>query len=153
VFASKEGIPLLISVQNDREWRLLAGTVLGDAALAADPDFATNAARVERRERTDRRVATGFAAMDIETLSSKLAAADIAFARINDMAGLARHPQLRRITLDSPQGRISYPAPAPDRAGETRRYGAIPALGEHTETVRAEFLGEPARPGEGQQSR
>src|SRR5215470_5177443 len=62
VFASKEGIPLLISVQNDREWRVLAGTVLGDAALAADPDFATNAARVQRRELTDQRVAAGFAA-------------------------------------------------------------------------------------------
>jgi itaconate CoA-transferase len=144
VFASKEGIPLLISVQNDREWRLLAGTVLGDAALAADPDFATNAARVERRDRTDRRVAAGFAAMDIETLSSKLAAADIAFARINDMAGLARHPQLRRITLNSPNGPISYPAPAPRRTGETRHYAAIPALGEHTRKVRAEFLGDAA---------
>jgi formyl-CoA transferase len=148
VFASKEGIALLISVQNDREWRLLAGSVLGDAALAADPDFATNAARVERRDRTDRRVAAGFAAMEIETLSAKLAAADIAFARINDMAGLARHPQLRRMTLNSPNGPISYPAPAPRRAGETRHYAAIPALGEHTEKVRAEFLGEAARQGD-----
>jgi itaconate CoA-transferase len=141
VFASKDGVALLISVQNDREWRVLAGSVLGDAALAADPDFATNAARVRRRETTDRRVAAALATMDIETLSAKLMAADIAFARINDMAGLARHPQLRRITLGSPGGAISYPAPAPQRAGETRHYRAIPALGEHTERVRAEFLG------------
>jgi itaconate CoA-transferase len=145
VFASKEGIPLLISVQNDREWRVLAGTVLGDAALAADPDFATNAARVQRRERTDQQVAAGFAALDIEALSAKLAAADIAFARINDMAGLAGHPQLRRITLKSPGGPISYPAPAPQWAGKTRHYAAIPALGEHTQQVRAEFLGGAAR--------
>jgi itaconate CoA-transferase len=145
VFASKEGIPLLISIQNDREWRVLAGAVLGDAALAADPDFATNAARVQRRDLTDRRVAAAFAAMDIETLSAKLAAADIAFARINDMAGLAAHPQLRRITLQSPGGPISYPAPAPRRAGETRHYAAIPALGAHTRQVRAEFLGGEAR--------
>jgi formyl-CoA transferase len=145
VFASKEGIPLLISVQNDREWRVLASAVLGDTALAADPDFATNAARVQRRDRTDQRVAAAFAAMDIDTLSAKLAAADIAFARINDMAGLAAHPQLRRITVQSPRGSIAYPAPAPRRAGETRHYAAIPALGEHTEQVRAEFLGGKAR--------
>jgi itaconate CoA-transferase len=141
VFASKEGIPVLISVQNDREWRVLAGAVLDDAALAADPDFATNAARVQRRELTDQRVAAGFAALDIEALSAKLAAADIAFARINDMAGLAGHPQLRRITVQSPGGPISYPAPAPQWGGETRHYAAIPALGEHTEQVRAEFVG------------
>jgi itaconate CoA-transferase len=145
VFASKEAVPVLISVQNDREWRVLASTVLGDAALAADPDFATNAARVQHRKLTDQRVAAAFAAMDIETLSAKLAAADIAFARINDMAGLARHPHLHRITLQSPGGPISYPAPAPRRAGETRHYAAIPGLGEHTHRVRAEFLGGVAR--------
>jgi len=145
VFASQEGIPLLISIQNDREWRVLASSVLGDTALAADPDFATNAARVQRRARTDERVATGFAGMDIDTLSAKLVAADIAFARINDMAGLARHPHLRRISLQSPNGPISYPAPAARRAGETRHYAGIPALGEHTEQVRAEFLGGKAR--------
>jgi len=136
---------VLISVQNDREWRVLAAAVLGDAALAADPDFATNAARVQRRHLTDHRVAAAFASMDIETLSAKLVAADIAFARINDMAGLAAHPHLRRITLQSPGGPISYPAPAPRRAGETRHYAGIPALGEHTEQVRAEFLGGKAR--------
>jgi hypothetical protein len=31
------------------------------------------------------------------------------------------------------------PAPAAILAGDERRYGAIPALGEHTEAVRAEF--------------
>ena len=112
---------------------------------SADPDFGTNAARVQRRHLTDHRVAAAFASMDIETLSAKLVAADIAFARINDMAGLAAHPHLRRITLQSPGGPISYPAPAPRRAGETRHYAGIPALGEHTEQVRAEFLGGKAR--------
>jgi hypothetical protein len=35
---------------------------------------------------------------------------------------------------------VSYPAPAAQRKDETRRYGAVPALGAHTEKVRAEFL-------------
>jgi hypothetical protein len=34
---------------------------------------------------------------------------------------------------------VSYPAPAAQRDGEPRRYGAVPALGEHTEKIRAEF--------------
>ena len=70
-----------------------------------------------------------------------LEAADIAFARVNDSALLATHPHLRRITVDTPSGPAATPAPAPLRTGETRRYGAIPALGEHTEAVRREFLG------------
>jgi hypothetical protein len=32
------------------------------------------------------------------------------------------------------------PAPAARRSGEERRYGAIPALGAHTDKVRKEFL-------------
>src|ERR671923_159381 len=49
VFKTKDGADILISIQNDREWRVLATNVLDDPALAADPDFATNTKRCERR--------------------------------------------------------------------------------------------------------
>jgi formyl-CoA transferase len=140
VFHSRDGVPILISIQSDREWRVLAKNVLDDPALAADPDFATNVERVKRRAETDRRVATVFAALDVEPLIAKLAAADIAFGRVNDPASLAQHPHLRRITVETPTGALSYPAPAERHASTTRRYGPIPALGEHTERVRAEFM-------------
>jgi len=138
-FRSRDGIDILISIQSDREWRVLAAKVLGDAALAADPDFATNVERVKRRDMTDGRVAAVFAALDADALAEKLAAADIAFARVNGPAELARHPHLRRIVVDTPSGPVSYPAPAEQRAAAARRYGAVPALGEHTKKVRAEF--------------
>ena len=51
VFKTRDGVDILISIQNDREWRVLAEKVLGDEALAADPDFATNVERVKRRPR------------------------------------------------------------------------------------------------------
>ncbi len=140
VFKTKDGADILISIQSDREWRVLAEKVLGDARLATDPDFATNVERVSRRAETDRRVGTVFAALTAEALIEKLAAADIAFARVNEPQDLARHPHLRRITVGTPSGPVQYPAPPARRAGETRRYGAVPALGEHTAKVRAEFL-------------
>ena len=138
VFKSKDGADVLISIQNDREWRILAKDVMGDAALAADPGFATAMERVKRRSETDGKVAAAFATMDVETLSSKLAAADIAFGRVNDVGGLIAHPHLRRISVETPSGPVSYPAPAPIR-DQPRSYGRIPALGEHTEKVRKEF--------------
>jgi itaconate CoA-transferase len=139
VFKSRDGADILISIQNDREWRILADKVMGDAALAGDPDFATNVARASRRSETDRRVQKAFGSMDVADLEEKLAAADIAWARVNDTALLARHPHLRRITVGSPTGPVSMPAPAPQRAGEQRTYGPIPALGEHTAMIRKEF--------------
>jgi itaconate CoA-transferase len=138
-FKSRDGIDILISIQSDREWRILAEQVLGDAELAADPAFATNVLRVKRRGDTDGRVAAVFGALDADTLEQKLAAADIAFARVNGPAELARHPHLRRITIGTPSGPISYPGPAEQHAAAARRYGPVPALGEHTAKVRAEF--------------
>jgi itaconate CoA-transferase len=139
-FRSRDGVDILISIQSDREWRVLAEKVLGDAALAADPNFATNVERVKRRAETDGRVAAVFAAHDADALEQKLVAADIAFARVNTPADLSHHPHLRRITIGTPSGPVSYPAPAERRASSTRRYGPVPALGEHTEKVRAEFM-------------
>jgi itaconate CoA-transferase len=141
VFKSADGADILISIQNDREWRVLASEVMGDKAFAAEPDFATNLERVKRRPDTDGRVQKAFGSMDVATLEKKLAAADIAYARVNDTKLLAKHPHLRRITVGSPSGPVSMPAPAPLRAGEARDYGPIPALGEHTKMIRKEFGG------------
>jgi formyl-CoA transferase len=138
-FRTRDGADILISIQNDREWRVLAGRVLGDAKLAADPKFATNLERVKHRSDVDARVARAFAAIEAEPMIAELTAADIAFARVNEPKDLAKHPHLRRITVGTPTGPVCYPAPAALRAGESRRYGAVPALGEHTEKVRAEF--------------
>ena len=77
---------ILISIQSDREWRVLAERVLGDKTLAADPNFATNVERVKHRRETDARVAAVFGATDEATLTEKLVAAEIAFARVNDTA-------------------------------------------------------------------
>ena len=142
-FPTRDGANILIGVQNDREWRVLAEKVLGDPALAADPAFATNRARVERRAETDHKVAAVSRTLDAAVLTQKLAAADIAFARVNDVAGLARHPHLRRITVETPSGPVSYPAPAERNAAASRHYGKVPALGEHTAKVRGEFMAAP----------
>ena len=139
-FRTRDGVDILISIQNDREWRVLAELVLGDRTLAADPNFATNLERVKRRAETDGRVAKVFSAMDAEPLIAKLTEADIAFARVNEPSDLSRHPHLRRVTVITPTGPASYPAPAAQRKGEARRYGAVPALGAHTEKIRAEFM-------------
>jgi formyl-CoA transferase len=118
---------------------VLAKDVLDDPALAADPAFATNIERMKRRAETDGKVAAKFATLDAAQLTQKLAAADIAFAQINTPTELAHHPHLRRITIGTPHGAVSYPSPAEVHTSTSRRYGPVPALGEHTEKVRAEF--------------
>ena len=91
------------------------------------------------RAATDGRVAASFGAMDVDELTQKLQRADIAFGRVSDPESLRHHPHLRRITIGSPTGPVSYPAPAASWPGAPRHYGAIPALGEHSEKIRKEF--------------
>jgi itaconate CoA-transferase len=138
-FKTKDGVNVLISIQNDREWRVLAEHVIGDKRLAADPNFATNVERMKRRVETDGRVAAAFAAMDVAPLVEKLTRYDIAFGVINDLNLLARHPHLRRVAVGTPTGPASMPAPAAIHDGVPRSYGAVPALGEHSAMIRAEF--------------
>ena len=101
--------------------------------------LAVQSQRVKRRAATDGKVAAAFGALDVDALVDKLAAADIAFGRVNGPGELAQHPHLRRITVGSPNGPLSYPAPAAQWAGEPRKYGPVPGVGEHSKKIRAEF--------------
>jgi formyl-CoA transferase len=139
VFTTRDGADILIAIQNDREWRVLAEKVLGNSALGTNARFATNPKRVDNREETDAKVAACFARQEVASLMKQLELADIAFARVNDWELLSKHAHLRRITVGAPSGPLSMPAPAPLRAGQERAYGPIPALGEHTAMIRREF--------------
>ena len=140
VFRTGDGDDILIAVQNDREWRVLCDKILGRPDLGADPRHATNLERCRSRERTDAAVADAFAARRTADLVADLEAAEIAFAGVNDMAALSRHPHLNRLRVETPSGPLAYPAPPQRRDA----YGAVPALGQHTEAVRQEF-GIPGR--------
>jgi formyl-CoA transferase len=131
VFRSKDGKDILISIQSEREWKTLCAKVLGQPDLPNDPRFSNMVERVRNRQLTDGIVGDSFASMTREVLLQRLADADIAFAEVNTTADLAQHPHLRRIEVNTPNGVVSYPAPAAIFVGQPRHYGAVPAIGEH----------------------
>ena len=79
---------------------------------------------------TDQAVGDSFARMSRVDLLKRLADSDIAFAEVNTMADLAVHPHLRRIEVDTPNGKVTYAAPAAIFVGEPRHYGAVPGIGD-----------------------
>jgi formyl-CoA transferase len=125
VFASRDGAQILISIQNEREWRAFCRDVLRDEAIADDPRFCTNVARVAHRTETDGMVAGAFGALSRSDVIDRLTRSDTAFAEVNDMAALSAHPHLRRITVATPNGPVSYPAPAALFDGASRPCGAV----------------------------
>ncbi|GGT41356.1 CaiB/BaiF CoA transferase family protein [Streptomyces purpureus] len=140
-YATADGGQVLLSVQNDREWRRLAQQVLGRPELADDPSFATNTARVEHREKTDAVVGEALAVLTAAEAVARLEEAGIACARLNTLTDLAAHPQLaareRWREVASPVGPLRAmlpPVTFPD-AAESAVMGAVPALGAHTDAI------------------
>ena len=58
----------------------------------------------------------------------RLTGADLAFASVNDMTTLSGNKHLRRIAIDTPNGPVSYPVPAPIVRREERTYGPVLGL-------------------------
>ncbi|WP_037670395.1 CaiB/BaiF CoA-transferase family protein [Streptomyces griseus] len=139
-YATADGGRVLLSVQNDREWRRLAEQVVGRPELGTDPAFATNAARVANRERTDAYVAGTLGALDTEEALARLEGAGLACARLRDLHEVAEHPQLaareRWREVGTPVGPLrALLPPITLPGGEEARMGDVPALGEHTEAL------------------
>ncbi|MCA0421158.1 MAG: CoA transferase [Proteobacteria bacterium] len=131
VFTTRDGKQILISIQSDREWAKFCAEFLAQPALTSDERFARNVGRVRNRAETDAVVAAAFAGFDEAQARNALLRADVAFAAVNDMASLATHPHLRRITVETEAGPVAFPAPAPIIVDTERDYGPVPAIGQH----------------------
>ena len=139
VFTTRDGQPVLISIQNEREWRALCEQVLQKPEAAKDPRFASNSDRVANREATDALVQAWFGAHDVADAIARLDAADIAFGRVSDWAALDTHPHLREIAVSYAKGVARMPAPAAIWDGRVADDRGVPKLGADTDRIRREF--------------
>jgi len=140
-YATRDGHTLLIGIQNEREWRRFCAELLGDAALADDARFATNARRVANREALEAIVARAFAALDTDAAEEKLEAIGIARARLRTIEEFAQHPQLaardRWREVAVPGGTLPALLPPGLPQGVEPRMDPIPCAGEHTAAILA----------------
>ena len=138
----RDGEPVYLGIQNDREWVAFCERVLERPALARDPRFETNARRVEHREALGAILAEVFGAWTADELVARLDAAGIAHARMNTVEAFAAHPQLaargRWRDVGSPAGPIRALVPPITIDGVEPVMDPIPALGEHTDAILAE---------------
>jgi itaconate CoA-transferase len=141
-FRTAGGGSVQLAVQNDREWRRLCDQVLGRPAVADDPRFATNAARVAHRDELHAEIEAALAGYPAGRVLELLDAAQIANGRMNTVVDLLDHRQLahRWAEVDSPAGPLrALPSPISLGGGAAPALGPIPAVGEHTAAVLAEF--------------
>jgi itaconate CoA-transferase len=142
-FTAGDGRTVMLGLQNEREWVAFCTTVLEQPALAQDPRFAHNVARVQHRAELAALIDAAFAALTAAQVIERLEAAQIANARLNTMADVWAHEQLaargRIGSADSPAGPMPAFRPPGLPASFAPGFGAIPAVGEHTEALLAEL--------------
>jgi len=135
-FPTGEGGTVMLGLQNEREWALFCEKVLLDPALAADSRFSSNFERSRHRDQLRQIIVDSFATLSVEQVLERLDTAQIANARVNDMAGVWAHPQLaardRWRQVDSPSGKLPALLPPASNAAFAPRMDAVPDLGQHT---------------------
>jgi itaconate CoA-transferase len=143
-YAAGGGGQVFLGLQNDREWVVLCERVLGRPELVADPRFATNPDRVVHDAELRAVIEGVFAALTPDEAAARLDQAGIANARLRTPAEFAAHPQLaardRWREVDTPGGPVRTLLPPVTVPGREPAMGAVPAPGQHTDSILAEFL-------------
>src|SRR5574338_526313 len=121
-FPTGDGKTVMLGLQNEREWQVFCAKVLEQPGLATDPRFDSNARRTASRDELKRLIVAAFASLAAEEVVKRLDDAQIANARVNTMADVWEHPQLkarhRWVEVPTPAGAVPalLPPGAPDAA-------------------------------------
>jgi itaconate CoA-transferase len=142
-FPAGDGKTVMLGLQNEREWVAFCQQVLHQPELATDERFASNSRRTAQRQALRSIIVETFASLTAEQVIARLDEAQIANARMNDMHAVWKHPQLEARGRWTQVGTPTGPVPALLPPGETDafapRMDAVPALGQHTDSILAEL--------------
>lgn len=141
--------PLVLAAGNDKLFRLTCEAV-GDADLAQDPRFATNASRVEHREELVTRLQEAFHREGVDVWLDRLHAVGVPCAPVRDLGEVFASPEGLAMVdeLDDPiRGLVrTVASPLQFGSGEERHRPAAhtppPRLGEHDRTIREELAAD-----------
>jgi itaconate CoA-transferase len=140
-FPAGDGKTVMLGLQNEREWVAFCEKVLLRAELATDARFAGNAKRSAARAELRQIIVDTFSSLTAVEVLRRLDTAQIANAQVNDMHGVWAHPQLaarkRWTEIDTAAGRVPALLPPGSWEEGPPRMDAVPALGEHTQTILA----------------
>ncbi|MFC0199167.1 CaiB/BaiF CoA transferase family protein [Paracoccus rhizosphaerae] len=129
VFPARDG-HLIIACGNDRQFRALC-LALNLPDLAEDPELATNAQRVARREALCARLAQATSQRDRADLIAALTAVGVPAGPINRVSEALSDPQSQaRGMVIGPEGIAGLRTPITLSRSATVAEGAAPALGE-----------------------
>jgi len=130
---------VMLGLQNEREWVQFCRIVLLQESWVQDERFISNAKRNENRSVLEKIILDTFSELSIQQVTDRLEQAQIANAKMNNMADVWAHPQLksrdRWVTVDSPAGELPALLPPGQQTSFDYRMDAIPSVGQHTQAI------------------
>ena len=142
-YAAGDGKIVYLGLQNEREWGRFCAEALGRPEVAIDPRFSSNPQRVKHRDELDALITNAFSGLTADEVIERLETAQIANARMNTVEEFIDHPQLtarnRWTEVASPAGPVRALVPPFNFDNMEMPMGAIPAVGEHTDTILGEL--------------
>ncbi|CAB3762238.1 CaiB/BaiF CoA transferase family protein [Paraburkholderia humisilvae] len=134
---------VMMGLQNEREWRLFCEDVLGQPELVTDERFSSNSKRSAARDALREIIEHAFSSMSAAQVIERLDKVGIANAQMNAMQDVWAHPQLkareRWRSVRTPAGEVPALLPPGVPENFVPRMDAVPALGEHTDSILREL--------------
>jgi len=134
---------VMLGMQNEREWGIFCGQVLGKEELLQDERFSSTSKRSANRRELKAIIEAVFRSATAEAWLNRLQEAGIANAKVNNMQDLWNHPQLkardRWSEVDTANGAISALKPAGAADGLAVRMDPIPEVNQHGDAILQEF--------------
>jgi len=145
-FAAKDG-HLLVAVGNDSQFKRFCD-VIGTPALAEDPAFATNGARITNREALLPQIEMRMARMGKQELLDAMKSNNVPCGEINNLEEVFDSPQVAargmRVKMDHPHSEIELIGNPVKFSKTPVSYRKAPPLcGADTDEVIEDWLGEP----------
>ena len=143
-FSTKDEDLIIISIQNEREWKIFCKNILENGKITLDKRFSTNNMRVKNRIELDRLIQGQFSKQRSKYLKEKLEMSSIAFGEVNDLESLANHFAMnRQLMRTSSDQEVFFPSNPLKRSFldkvELKQKLKAPLLGENTESIKNEF--------------
>ena len=137
---TRDDLPVLISIQNEREWKKLCLVALKALDIFEDPDFSSNNSRVANRDCLEIRLAEITSQLNRSELIIRLQEADIAFGCLNTVAEFANHDALRHRSVKTADGRNIKLIAHPVIKSDAKDYElTLPSVDQHGAQIRQEF--------------
>ena len=139
-FKTKDNKSILLSIQNNREWKSFCDVVLKAPDLVNNQKFITNISRYKNKIELEKVISDVFIKYNKQSLIIDLEQANIAYSNLNTVQELSEHVMIKNKKINYGSTMILV-ADLPVMSG-LKKFVNAPSLNENEKSIRSEFASD-----------